>query len=797
MPACDQSHSLVFDPGFEPAERDAPLSAVERFCTLERVEGGEAFGGQGKIYKVRTSDGLICALKTIKDLGSDSGLTDKDREDLLHEEFLAQRKVSHVHGFPEVYGFGKIQGRPCILMEWVDGVSLQGAKSSLPREGSGVRSVAVAGIGLAVLDILRHVEALGEPLVHRDISPRNIMIRTGETPLGKQAESGRFDVCLIDFGSSTFRNALQPGLTQRVGLARGATAAYAPPELLSCDVGGLDRLRDDASIDVYALCSVLYELYAGRLPYSDIYTASSPYRLKMEYEPAAIIARRKGDQDLVDAICSGLKPFQYWRPTVADLYKRLSDWREKNASRNASDDPAAAAPKGYCPACGARLIGKGFYCSKCGAKIRGRVSADSAQQASAQQVSVQSSGEAQTGDRRSQGNQTPPGRPRASSGPAARRGARNSEVASSSASKASGRGKRRNITRRGAIIAGAGLATCTIASCVRGMLNGGAESSSGQVSASGPLVKSDYGVYVAGRDVSTGRWGLCEPSRFASGAESTSWKVEPAYSEMGRYHYGVAPARDAGSGLWGYVDESGAWVLEPVFHHAGAMSQDGAVASLKSNSWGIVTPEGQWIDVGAYATGDRLVGGRVAARKSSTSSWGFLLSDGSWASDFNGNFSELGEWSSESGVAPAKDGDTGLWGLVGSDGAWVAEPAYREALPVTEGHFFAQSGDSGLWGLYKYSDKTVTRVSDDTFTSVHPMVGGYAPAQYGSDGLWGLFSLSKLAFTLQPTYSDMGEALSVGDQVFYPAKGTADNARWGVVDADGAWYINNKFREIA
>ncbi len=46
---------------------------------------------------------------------------------------------------------------------------------------------------------------------------------------------------------------------------RGATADFAPPEMLSDDIPGLAELRKSPAIDVYAAASVVYQLACGRL----------------------------------------------------------------------------------------------------------------------------------------------------------------------------------------------------------------------------------------------------------------------------------------------------------------------------------------------------------------------------------------------------------------------------------------------------------------------------------------------------------------------------------------------------
>ncbi|HWO22673.1 MAG TPA: protein kinase [Kofleriaceae bacterium] len=103
-----------------------------------------------------------------------------------------------------------------------------------------------------MLPILRGVcDALafvhGEGVVHRDLKPDNIFIKTGELPV------------LVDFGLATHVGADGRDVLEHIGGVAGSIGYMAPEQLLG------ELL--DARCDLYALGCILYRLVTGRLPF--------------------------------------------------------------------------------------------------------------------------------------------------------------------------------------------------------------------------------------------------------------------------------------------------------------------------------------------------------------------------------------------------------------------------------------------------------------------------------------------------------------------------------------------------
>jgi len=186
----------------------------------------------------------IVALKTIlPEFALDSGF-----ERMLLEEARLAALIRHPN-VCEIFELIELEGLLAVSMEWVDGESLAGllagGKERLdPRIAA--RVVAQAAAGLHAAHEL--CDAAGRPLglVHRDVSPQNILIsRDGH-------------VRLSDFGIAKAADNRREATV--VGQVKGKLAYMSPEQALSDE---LDRRSDIFSLGVVLYCAVL-----GRRPFS-------------------------------------------------------------------------------------------------------------------------------------------------------------------------------------------------------------------------------------------------------------------------------------------------------------------------------------------------------------------------------------------------------------------------------------------------------------------------------------------------------------------------------------------------
>jgi serine/threonine-protein kinase len=191
-------------------------------------------GGMASVYLAR--DGELERRVAVKLLGASVGRDDALRRRFARESRLAAR-LSHPN-VVTVFDAGEDDGRPYIVMEYVEGETLADVlrrRGPLPPEEA-------AEIGEQIAAGLAHAHAHG--LVHRDVKPQNLLVtRDGRVKVG-------------DFGVARGDDASK--LTE-AGTVLGTAAYLSPEQAAGAQVGPRS--------DVYSLGVVLYELLAGRTPY--------------------------------------------------------------------------------------------------------------------------------------------------------------------------------------------------------------------------------------------------------------------------------------------------------------------------------------------------------------------------------------------------------------------------------------------------------------------------------------------------------------------------------------------------
>lgn len=208
---------------------------VDGFVLGERVHSGR----MGRVYRVTpgASRGAIDFPLLMKLPRTERGA---GAEGLL--AFETELSILPLLSGPHVPRFvaaGELAKTPYLVVEWIDGGSLQ---QRLDRERLSIE--AVARLGAAIADALHSLHAQGA--VHLDLKPDNVIVR----------DSG--SVALIDFGMAHHRQ-VPDLLAEEKRFAAGSAPYVSPEQVLG--------QRADPRSDLFALGVMLYEMATGKLPF--------------------------------------------------------------------------------------------------------------------------------------------------------------------------------------------------------------------------------------------------------------------------------------------------------------------------------------------------------------------------------------------------------------------------------------------------------------------------------------------------------------------------------------------------
>lgn len=226
-----------------PAEASPERAPLDRYRSLYAI----GRGGMG-VVEVALEQGengfeRVCALKRLLP----EGARDKRHTEMFLREARLAALLSHpnvVHGF----AFGEVDGEFFLAMEYVEGETLSRLLNTLrdkkEKLSAGLAAFVVAEIceGLHAVHELKDDSGTKLHVVHRDVSPHNVMI---------SYEAG---LKLLDFGVAKIE--AEPGLT-RTGEVKGKTAYMSPEQAMG-------EAALDLRSDLYSVGAVLFECVSGR-----------------------------------------------------------------------------------------------------------------------------------------------------------------------------------------------------------------------------------------------------------------------------------------------------------------------------------------------------------------------------------------------------------------------------------------------------------------------------------------------------------------------------------------------------
>jgi serine/threonine-protein kinase len=237
------------------------LDRYELLCPI--ATGGMAVVWLARLRGKRGFEKLF-AVKTIK--------TELIHDLRFQEMFLDEARIASGIQHPnvaQILDLGEQDDVLYIVMEWVDGDSLARVRKLAPKRGTSLplgvtlRVIADACAGLHAAHQLRDVKGKSLDIVHRDVSPQNILI------------SSAGSVRVIDFGIAKATN--RSAGDTRSGIIKGKIHYMAPEQAAGRAI--------DRRVDIWSIGVCLYELVMGKLPFDGDSDVDVVRRLLSE-EPA-------------------------------------------------------------------------------------------------------------------------------------------------------------------------------------------------------------------------------------------------------------------------------------------------------------------------------------------------------------------------------------------------------------------------------------------------------------------------------------------------------------------------------
>ncbi|MCG3210450.1 MAG: Serine/threonine-protein kinase PknD [Anaerolineae bacterium] len=210
-----------------------------------RLEALLGHGGMARVY--RGFDERLQRRVAIKVIDAPFR-ADPDYTARFEREARAIAQLKHPH-IVSVYRYGEANGLLYLAMEYIDGANLAAILAGYHRDQ---KLMALADVNAIIRPICLALDyAHGQGVIHRDVTPSNIMLDNEARPI------------LTDFGLALLDN-------QTRGEIFGTAQYMAPEQVVS-------SARVVSQSDLYSIGVILYEILTGQLPFD----APHPHDLAM------------------------------------------------------------------------------------------------------------------------------------------------------------------------------------------------------------------------------------------------------------------------------------------------------------------------------------------------------------------------------------------------------------------------------------------------------------------------------------------------------------------------------------
>ncbi|MFC8850657.1 MULTISPECIES: protein kinase [unclassified Micromonospora] len=216
----------------------------------------------------------------------------------FRREALLTARLDHP-GVPAVYDLGERDGRPYVVLQKIDGITL----TDLVAEQGPLPFGWVAAIGAQISSILLAARRIG--LVHRDLKPSNVMLDT----------SGAVKV--LDFGLAAIHGDDRYSRITQSGQSLGTVGYMAPEQILGEPT--------DHRTDLYGLGATLFDLLTGCPPFDGVTTLTTVRHQLDDPPPRPARLRPDTPAELDDLVHTLLAVDPRDRPaSAADVYPVLA-----------------------------------------------------------------------------------------------------------------------------------------------------------------------------------------------------------------------------------------------------------------------------------------------------------------------------------------------------------------------------------------------------------------------------------------------------------------------------------------
>ncbi len=230
-----------------------------------QIQAHIAQGGMSDIY--RAFD-MLTSKEVVLKIPDKLSIGDPAQYERFQRELEVMRTLQHP-AILKGLGSGKFNSTPYLVTELIEGESMRELIARLAP----LPSAEAVSLIRKIADGIAHCH--DHQIIHRDLKPENILIAAGGQPV------------VLDFGLALTKKAF------RVTYANLSSTAGTPDYMAPEQIEGQ---RGDVRTDIYAVGTMLFELLAGRTPFSG------------DTNLAVMAQHLKGSAPRVDKIQSSVSP---------------------------------------------------------------------------------------------------------------------------------------------------------------------------------------------------------------------------------------------------------------------------------------------------------------------------------------------------------------------------------------------------------------------------------------------------------------------------------------------------------